>query len=147
MKKKYIEMSSNASKGIAALGAGRAAFSDAVRVDLPDHTLLFVSGMIGRVRGNGLIGRHMREQARQALQNIKEVVEHEGGSMEDVVRFRIYVSAIDAASIRDVHEARLEFFSEATLPASTLIRIDGYVTDGALIEIEADVVMRPAAPQ
>jgi hypothetical protein len=42
-----------------------------------------------------------------------------------------------------VHEARFEFYSRQELPASTLIRIDGYVSDGALIEIEADVVMKP----
>jgi 2-iminobutanoate/2-iminopropanoate deaminase len=143
MDKSYITVNADSSKGIAALGGHRAAYSDAVRVALPEYTLLFVSGMTGKVPGKGIVSRHMRDQARQALSNIKRVIEHQGGSMSDVVRFRIFVSEIDSASIRDVHEARFEFYSEEELPASTLVRIDGYVSDGALIEIEADVVMKP----
>jgi 2-iminobutanoate/2-iminopropanoate deaminase len=143
MDKSYITVNADSSKGIAALGGNRAAYSDAVRVDLPEYTLLFVSGMTGKVPGKGIVSRDMRDQARQALSNIKTVIEHQGGTMGDVVRFRIFVSAIDSASIRDVHAARFEFYSEAELPASTLVRIDGYVSDGALIEIEADVVMKP----
>jgi 2-iminobutanoate/2-iminopropanoate deaminase len=147
MDKTYITVNADTSKGIAALGTSRAAYSDAVRVDLPEYTLLFVSGMTAKVPGKGIVSRHMRDQARQALLNIKNVIEHEGGTMSDVVRFRIFVSEIDRASIRDVHEARFEFYSESDLPASTLIRIDGYVSDGALIEIEADVVLKPKSTQ
>jgi enamine deaminase RidA (YjgF/YER057c/UK114 family) len=121
-----------------------AAFSDAVRIDTPSHTLLYVSGTVGATP-EGKLSRNMKDQARQAILNIKEVIEHEGGSLTDIVRFRIYVSAIDSASIRDVHEARLELFKEDELPASTLIRVDQFVKEGILIEIDSDVVMEPAA--
>jgi enamine deaminase RidA (YjgF/YER057c/UK114 family) len=142
MDKTYVNVNPVASKHIAALASRRAAYSDAVRVSLPEYTLLFVSGVT--VQKDGVIKtRDMRGQARQALLNLKEVIEHEGGTLSDVVRFRMYVSEIDSASIRDVHDARLEFFSTNELPAGTLVRIDGYVSDGAKIEIEADVVMQP----
>jgi enamine deaminase RidA (YjgF/YER057c/UK114 family) len=145
MDKTYITVNPVASKQIAALGTSRAAFSDAVRVALPEYTLLFVSGMTATKDGV-IKSREMRDQARQALLNLKNVIEHEGGTLSDIVRFRIFVSEIDSASIRDIHDARLEFFSTNELPASTLVRIDGYVSDGAKIEIEADVVMQPNLP-
>ena len=142
MKKTYVPLPGGGApgRGIPALKGDAAAFSDAVRVDLADHTLLFVSGKIG-MGPEGLADRNMREQARQTLKNIQATVEGQGGDMSDVVRFRIYVSAIDAASIRDVHDARKEFYAEGQYPASTLVRVDQFVRDGALIEIEADVVI------
>jgi enamine deaminase RidA (YjgF/YER057c/UK114 family) len=144
MKKTYVKVTKDPSFGISALNGGKAAFSDAVRIDTPTHTLLYVSGIVGD-QADGTFSRNMKDQARQAILNIKKVIEHEGGRLNDIVRFRIYVSAIDSASIRDVHEARLELFKEDELPASTLIRVDQFVRDGILIEIDSDVVMRPAA--
>ncbi|CDX51605.1 putative enzyme of the alternative pyrimidine degradation pathway [Mesorhizobium plurifarium] len=141
MLKTYIDLEGDKSRGIRALAGQRAAYSDAVRVDLSDHTLLFVSGKLA-VDGNGVIAsRSMREQTRQVLENIRSTIAKAGGSMTDIVRVRIYVAAIDDASIRDVHEVRQEFFNDGELPASTLVRVDQFVRDGALIEIEADVVM------
>lgn len=141
MKKTYIDVSGEKSRGIQALAGTRVAYSDAVRIDLADHTLLFVSGKIGVDESGKVVGRGMREQTRQTLENIRATIEGQGGKMTDIVRFRIYVGAIDNASIRDVHEVRMEYFKEGEFPASTLVRVDQFVRDGALIEIEADVVM------
>lgn len=142
MKKTYVPVPGrDMSRGIPALAGGKVAYSDAVRIDLADHTLLFVSGKLGTGPDLALADRNMREQTRQALANIKAAVEGQGGQMSDVVRFRIFVTAMDQASIRDVHAARMEFFSDGEYPASTLVRVDQFVRDGALIEIEADVVM------
>jgi 2-iminobutanoate/2-iminopropanoate deaminase len=141
MKKTYIQTSGEKTRGIVALAGSKVAYSDAVRVDLSDHTLLFISGKIGVDAELKVASRNMRDQTRQVLENIKATLEHEGGKMTDIVRFRIYVSAIDNASIRDVHEVRMEYFKDGEYPASTLVRVDQFVRDGALIEIEADVVM------
>jgi 2-iminobutanoate/2-iminopropanoate deaminase len=141
MKKEYIELPGDKSRGIPALGGSGAAYSDAVRIDLADHILLFVSGKIGVADGGKVVSRNIRDQTRQTLENIKATIEKQGGRMTDIVRFRIYVSAIDDASIRDVHEVRKEYFNEGQYPASTLIRVDQFVRDGALIEIESDVVI------
>jgi 2-iminobutanoate/2-iminopropanoate deaminase len=145
LKKTYIRRADDKTFGIAALAGGKAAYSEAVRVDLADHTLLFVSGKLGVNKEFKLESRNIRDQTRQTLENIKEIVEQEGGQMSDIVRFRIYVAAIDNASIRDVHEVRMEFFEDGAYPASTLVRVDQFVRDGALIEIEADVVMPRSA--
>ena len=41
----------------------------------------------------------------------------------------------------DQKDVRMEYFQDGEYPASTLVRVDQFVRDGALIEIEADVVM------
>jgi enamine deaminase RidA (YjgF/YER057c/UK114 family) len=141
VKKTYIQTQGDKSYGIAALSGSKAAYSETVRVDLADHTLLYISGKIGINAELKVASRNIREQTRQIFDNFKVTLEREGGEMTDIVRLRIYVSAIDSASIRDVHEVRMEYFEEGTYPASTLVRVDQFVRDGALIEIEADVVM------
>lgn len=138
MKKTYIDKPNT----LPALRGARVAYSDAVRIDLADHTLLYVSGKIGTGPDGKVTCRDMRGQTKATLENIRDTIERQGGTMTDIVRFRIYVSAIDEASIRDVHDVRREYFKEGEFPASTLVRVDQFVRDGALIEIEADVVMR-----
>jgi enamine deaminase RidA (YjgF/YER057c/UK114 family) len=130
------------SQGIAALSrvSSGAAYSDAVRIDAGVLSLLFVSGKTGTKDG-ALVGRSMREQAAQALRNVIDSVEAAGGGLQDIVRVRIYVTQIDSASIRDVHAVRAEVFAAGQQPASTLVRVDQLVRDGALVEIEADVVI------
>jgi enamine deaminase RidA (YjgF/YER057c/UK114 family) len=142
MKRKFIAPAGEKSQGIDALKGTRtgAAYADAVRIDLADHTLLFISGKTGTKDGK-LVGRTMTEQTRQVIENIKTTLEGQGGSLGDIVRFRIYVTQIDPESIRDVHAVRAEYFKEGEFPASTLVRVDQLVRDGGLIEIEADVVM------
>lgn len=144
MKVTFAPLAGEKSQGIEALkdAASGAAYSDAVRVDLPSHSLLFISGKTGTKAGR-LVGRTLREQAKQVLENIQASLAAHGGTMSNVTRLRIYVTAIDAASIRDVHEVRTEFFDKDAYPASTLVRVDQLVRDGALIEMEADVVLPP----
>jgi 2-iminobutanoate/2-iminopropanoate deaminase len=83
----------------------------------------------------------MREQTRQTLENIREVLQREGGTMDDIVRVRVYATQVDSASLRDIHDVRSEFWTEGTYPASTLVRVDQLIRDGALIEIDADAVL------
>ena len=83
----------------------------------------------------------MRDQTRQTLENIREVLAREGGTMDDIVRVRVYVTQLDSASLRDIHDVRSEFWTEGKYPASTLVRVDQLIRDGALIEIDADAVI------
>jgi enamine deaminase RidA (YjgF/YER057c/UK114 family) len=51
------------------------------------------------------------------------------------------VTQIDAGSLRDIHDVRSKFWTAGKYPASTLVRVDQLVRDGALIEIDADAVV------
>jgi enamine deaminase RidA (YjgF/YER057c/UK114 family) len=147
MRKTAVNFAADRSRGIVALqGTGvPAVFSDAVRVDLKECTFLFVSGVIGTDEAGRVAGRTMREQTERVLEKIKAVLEHEGGSLDDVVRVRVYVTQLDQESLRDIHAVRSRYFREGHYPASTLVRVDQLVRDGALIEIDADAVI-PARP-
>jgi enamine deaminase RidA (YjgF/YER057c/UK114 family) len=143
MERRYVNLAQDASRGIDALkGSGvPAVFSDAVRVEIPGGALLFISGKVATDAGGRVVGRTMGEQTRQVLENIKTVLEREGGSMDDIVRVRVYVTHLDQVSLREIHEVRSGYFRPGRYPASTLVRVSQLIRDGALIEIDADAVL------
>ena len=143
MQRTHIDLAAERGRGIEALkGSGvPAVFCDAVRVQLAECALLFISGKLGVKTDGTLAGRTMREQTQQILENIREVLRREGGTMDDIVRVRVYVTQIDSASLRDIHDVRSRFWTHGRYPASTLVRVDQLVRDGALIEIDADAVI------
>jgi enamine deaminase RidA (YjgF/YER057c/UK114 family) len=83
----------------------------------------------------------MKEQTRQVLEKIKAVLGREGATFDHVVRVRVYATQVDALSLRDIHEVRSQYFTAGNYPASTLVRVDQLIRDGALIEIDADAVI------
>ncbi len=143
MQKTFINLASERGRGIEALKGTSvpAVFCDAVRVQLKECVMLFISGKVGMKSDNTLAGRTMREQTQQTLENIREILTREGGTMDDIVRVRVYVTQVDALSLRDIHEVRSKFWTEGKYPASTLVRVDQLIRDGALIEIDADAVI------
>jgi 2-iminobutanoate/2-iminopropanoate deaminase len=146
MERTHINLAKERARGIPALQGTSvpAVFCDAVRVQLKECAMLFISGKVG-VDGDGkLAGRTMREQTRQVLDNIKAVLEREGGTMDDIVRVRVYATVVDSASLRDIHEVRSQYWTEGRYPASTLVRVSELIRDGALIEIDADAVLATA---
>ena len=110
-------------------------------INLVSGVMLFVSGKLGTKPDGTLAGRTMREQTQQLLENIREALRHEGATMDDIVRVRVYATQVDAASLRDIHEVRSTFWSEGKYPASTLVRVSQLIRDGALIEIDADAIV------
>jgi 2-iminobutanoate/2-iminopropanoate deaminase len=143
MQKTFINLATERGRGIDALRGTSvpAVFCDAVKVQLKECVMLFISGKVGLKADNTLAGRTMREQTRQTLENIREILTREGGTMDDIVRVRVYVTQVDALSLRDIHDVRSKFWTEGKYPASTLVRVDQLIRDGALIEIDADAVI------
>ena len=143
MQKTFINLATERGRGIEALKGTSvpAVFCDAVKVQLEECVMLFISGKVGMRADNTLAGRTMREQTQQTLENIREILTREGGTMDDIVRVRVYVTQVDALSLRDIHDVRSKFWTAGKYPASTLVRVDQLVRDGALIEIDADAVV------
>lgn len=143
MKRTHISLSEDKSRGMGALAGGvPAVFCDAVRIELSECTLLYISGKTAVDENHKIVGRTMREQTEQVLKNIKTVLDREGGSFDDIVRVRVYVTQCDQQSLREVHEVRAKYFTPGHYPASTLVRVTDLVRDGGLIEIDADAVLR-----
>ncbi len=143
MKRTHVNLAEAKDRGIEALKGTNvpAVFCDAVRVQLADCALLSVSGKVATDSSGRVVGRTMAEQTRQVLENIKSVLEHEGGTLSDIVRVRVYVTRADKQALTEIHEVRSRYFVEGRYPASTLVRVSGLIRDGALIEIDADAVI------
>lgn len=95
---------------------------------------LFISGQVP-IDGKGqTVGRgDIMAQARQALHNMKALVEAAGGTMDDIAFLSLYVT--DMRHYPTFGEIRREFFREP-FPASTIIGVTGLANQDWLIEVE-----------
>jgi enamine deaminase RidA (YjgF/YER057c/UK114 family) len=75
------------------------------------------------------------DQAKRCYEIILEAIESLGGTVEDVVRTRMYV--IDAADWEGVGRAHGEFFRDV-YPASTMVVVKGLLDPRWKVEIEAE---------
>lgn len=93
--------------------------------------LVFVSGQLGMLPG-GSLGITVEEQTRLALENVSNILEAAGTSMEDVLKVTILLGDMgDFAAVNGVYA---EFFSEpyparaafqaAALPLNAMVEIE-----------------------
>ena len=108
-------------------------YSRAVRVG----NQIAVTGTVG-IEADGTFADEVEAQARRALIIIKAAIEALGGTLEDVIRTRIYLTEIDQWEA--VGRAHGEVFGEIR-PATTLVEVDRLIDSAAFVEIEADAVV------
>jgi len=113
------------------------AYSQAIKASCQE--LLFCTGQTSRHPETGEILHKgdVEAQARQALENLKAIIEAAGGSLRDVARVGIYYR--NKEDMNRVAKIRQEYFPEDP-PASTGIQVD-LVDDDLLIEIDAIVAL------
>ena len=120
--------------------AGKVAFSNGVRIE--SGPLLFVSGQLALDENRQLVGKgDIRAQTKQVLENIKKVLDAAGTDFAHVVRVTVFIK--DMRNFRDIHDVRLQYFSEDNLPASTMVEVNAFTHEDALIEIEVIAVIDP----
>jgi len=111
--------------------AGGRPYSPALRCG----DFVFVSGQVPiDAEGRTVCHGDILAQGRQALENVRGLVEAAGGALDDVCFLGLYVT-----DIRNYHrfgELRREYFHEP-FPASTVIGVTGLAEPDWLIEIEA----------
>ena len=104
--------------------------------------MLFVAGMIGWDADGRFHTDDFAGQARQALQNVAEVLKAAGGSGEHVVRMTWYVTDKREylAAAREVGQAFREFIGNYAI-AMTAVEVRALIEDRAKVEIEATAVL------
>ena len=109
-------------------------YSRAVRVD----RTIAVTGCVG-IEADGRFAAGVKEQAERAIAIIVAAIEALGGRKEDVIRTRIYMT--DISRWREAGEAHGAVFGTIR-PATTMVEVARLIDDAALIEIEADAIIR-----
>ena len=109
-------------------GAEGRPFTEAVRVG----TMLYLSGKIGTVPGQGLVEGGIQPETRQVMENIKDALERYGSSMNQVVKCTVFLA--DIAEWGAMNEVYVTFFPEHR-PARSALGSSGLAI-GARVEIE-----------
>lgn len=116
----------------------RVSFVRGMRVELDNVTMLFISGTASvDEHGASIHPGDVSAQTRRAFENIKGLLESEGGDWHDMVRTTCYLA--DFRTYDEFNEVRNQFYDEEGLdpyPASTCIEARICRAD-LLVEIEA----------
>ena len=94
---------------------------------------LFTSGQLPARRSGELIADDVRAATRQCLENVREVLEAGGASLEGVVKVTVFLA--DMADFAAMNEAYAAFFP-AVPPTRSCVQVVA-LPKGARIEIEA----------
>jgi len=113
-------------------------YSQAIKVTNA-QTILFLAGQVPYAPDGTVnhIGDFMG-QARQVFGAVKALVEHAGGTLDNVVKITTYVT--DVRRRLDFRVVRDEFFGQRG-PASTMIEVSSLSHPDYLIEIEAVAIL------
>lgn len=105
-------------------------YSQAVQVG----NMLFVSGMIG-LDVSGLLKEDIISQTTQIFENLKNILEEAGFSVNDIVKTTIYLTHLENfAMVNSLYE---KFFENIPIkPARSTVEVSS-LPKGALIEIDA----------
>jgi 2-iminobutanoate/2-iminopropanoate deaminase len=107
------------------------AYSQAVQTG----SLLFVSGQLPIDRDGNFVKGTLAEEAMQALENVRAIVEAAEGTIADIVQCTIHISGLSHWA--EVEAVYGDFFSVVpVLPARAVVPVKE-MRDGAHIEIQA----------
>jgi len=109
-------------------------YSQAIDAGTHNSSLLFTSGQIpiDPTTGN-LISGGIKEQTRQVLKNLAEILAADGTSLENVIKTTVFLK--DMNDFAPMNEVYAEFFGESQ-PARSTVGVFR-LPKNALVEIEA----------
>ncbi|TMI69521.1 MAG: RidA family protein [Bacteroidetes bacterium] len=110
-------------------------YSRAVRVG----NIIEVTGTVAADDNTELVGGNSAyEQAKFIIQKIEKILKNAGGSLDDVVRTRMFVT--DISRWEEYGKAHGEFFSKIK-PCTSMIEVKGLISPEYLVEIEATAIV------
>lgn len=113
----------------------------------PGGEIVVVAGQVGMGPGGNVAGGDVVAQTKQALDNVRAVVEAAGCAMRDIVRLQTFLT--HAEDIPGFMKARAEvfprYFPDGAYPPNTLLVVSRLVKPELLVEIEA-MAVKPRKP-
>ena len=113
------------SKAPGALGP----YSQAVEID----NLVYTSGQLGICPKSGELKEGVKEQTRQALENVKAILEEAGLGMNNIIKTLFFIQ--DMNDFGAVNEVYAEYINGDVLPARSCVEV-AKLPKGGLVEIE-----------
>lgn len=110
-------------------------FSDAVRVG----NMLYLSGRIGTDPSGKLAQGGIAAETRQTLENIRQVLDRNGSSMDRVVKCTVMLQDINEWAA--MNEVYVTFFAKGRRPARSALGASGLAMN-ARVEIECIAVLK-----
>lgn len=108
-------------------------FSEAVRVG----SMLYLSGMVGVNAQGEVVAGGIEAETRQVLQNIREILERHGSSLDRVIRCLVMMA--DMSEWPRMNTVYATFFT-TNLPARSAMGANGLAL-GARVEIQCEAVI------
>ncbi len=116
-------------------------FSHAARHSSGD--IVHLAGQVGWTKDLQVVPGDLAAQTRQALANIKVILDEIGATPADVLRLRTYVVDHNPSKLEPVLNAINQFYAGAIPAPNTLIGVQSLALPEFLVEIEATVVAPP----
>ena len=108
-------------------------YSNSIRTE--SGPLLFIAGQVALDADGNLVGEgDIRAQATQVIENIKAIVEANGGGLADIAQVTVYVRDIEA--FNSISDIRARYFPAAG-PASAIVEVSALAWPEFLLEIAA----------
>ena len=103
-------------------------------VALSRGTLILTSGLVARDAAGTIVGKgDIRAQTRQCLENIRNIIEAGGGTLNDLAKMTVYIR--DLADYAGMNEVRRDMLSDLSFVSTTVQA--ALNAPEALVEIEA----------
>jgi len=112
--------------------------------------LVIVAGQVGMTADGRVAGEDVVSQTKQALDNVRAVVQAAGCTMRDVVRLQTFLTRSEdiAGFMKARGEVFPTYFPDGTYPPNTLLVVSRLVRPELLVEVEAMAVRtRRAKPK
>jgi len=108
------------------------AYTHSVRIPR-DSDILMIAGQVG-VDAKGKLQDGIKKQAEQAFRNVVACLRANKMAKGDLVKLTVFLT--DPRHVDAYRAARKKVIGDATLPASTLLVVDGLASPDMVIEVE-----------
>ena len=109
-------------------------YSYAIKVK-PNATMVFASGQVSLDPKTNKFSPDIAEQTKQAMENLKLVLESSGSSMENIVKATIYLT--DMANYNSVNSEYRKYFEGKEVPARVCIAVKALPFN---VDVEIDAI-------